>query len=101
VPLIVAVFSAENGHPAWRVVVALLLFCLPVYAVTDFFNARFEIGRDVYFLGTGSVVLFIFAAWLASSYRSRNWLQVTAAALVTALSAFANFVLLWMISYFE
>lgn len=101
VPLIVAALSKEIDRSAWRVAAGLLLFCPIVYTVTDRLDAKFEIARDAYLLGTGSVVLFISAAWIISSYKSSKWIQVVAAGLGVALSAFTNLILLWMVSYFE
>jgi hypothetical protein len=39
--------------------------------------------------------------WLMSSYRAGKWIQAVAAAFVAASFAFAVFVLLWMVMYFE
>jgi hypothetical protein len=72
-----------------------------VYAITDPLAKEFEQVRDGYFLAASSSMVLVSSAWMASSYRSGNWLRCLAAIFGGISSSLAVFVLLWMIMYFE
>jgi hypothetical protein len=95
-------FLLKHPHRSVILIAAgLLLLCPAVYAITDGMAVEFERVRDGYFLGTGSAVLFVSTMWLTSSCRTGKWIQAVAAAFLVASFAFAVFVLLWMVIYFE
>jgi hypothetical protein len=101
VPLVVGILLKHAHRSVIVVATGLLLFCPVVYVLADGLAVEFEGVRDSYFLGTGSVVLFVSTMWLISSSRGGKWIQAVAAAFVVASFALAVFVLLWMVMYFE
>jgi hypothetical protein len=101
IPLIVGVFSKQAYRSVTLAALALLLLCPVVYAITDPLAKEFEQVRDGYFLAASSSMVLVSSAWMASSYRSGNWLRCLAAIFGGISSSLAVFVLLWMIMYFE
>jgi hypothetical protein len=101
IPLVVGILLKHPHRSVILVTAGLLLFCPVVYAITDGLAVEFERVRDGYFLGTGSAALFVSTMWLMSSCGAGKWIQAVAAAFVVAAFAFAVFVLLWMVMYFE
>jgi hypothetical protein len=101
IPLVVGILLQQPRRSVILVSSGLLLLCPVVYAITDGLDVEFERVRDSYFLGTGSAILFVSTMWLISSCRAGKWIQTVAAAFVVASAAFAIFVLVWMVMYFE
>jgi hypothetical protein len=101
IPLVAGTLRATAYRTLTLVAAALLFFCPIVYAITDPLAVEFERLRDGYFLGTGSTMIFVFAEWLISSYKSRKWTHAFASAFGLIAAAVAVFVLLWMVMYFE
>jgi hypothetical protein len=100
-PFVVGTLLRHPHRSVILVTAGLLLFCPVVYVITDGLAKEFERVRDSYFLGTGSAVLFVATMWLMSSCSAGKWIQAVAAVFVAASFAFAVFVLLWMVMYFE
>jgi hypothetical protein len=101
IPSIAGIVQTRAHRSIALTAISLLLLCPLVYLVTDPLAVEFERLRDGYFLATGSTLVFACAIWLASSLRSRSAPLVAIAALGLLSSAFAIFILLWMVMYFE
>jgi len=100
-PLFAGIWQQQADRLVALLAVVLLLLCPAVYAATDALAVEFEKLRDGYFLGTGSTLIFVSAAWLGCSHRSRNWLIAGAAALGLTSAALATCLLLLMVMYCE
>jgi hypothetical protein len=80
-PIVAAVPQGQLSWPVALFAIAALLLCPVVGAITDPLTIKFERLRDIFFLGTGSTLIFVTTIWFRSSYGARKWLQAVAAAL--------------------
>ncbi len=101
IPLAIALVRKELKRSTVRMAVVLLILCPVVYAVTDRMDSEFERLRDVYFLVTGSMIVFVFAAWLTSAISTQNWKPVVGAAWGLVFSVLAELIVLYAALYFE
>jgi hypothetical protein len=100
-PPLAGMFQGQPRPPLTLFAAAMLLACPLVYLITDSMDARFEVGRDCFFLATFAIVSLISGAWTRSLVRAGRWSLASGAAICSAAASFGAFVLIALVLYME
>lgn len=100
-PLISALLLGPRSHLANWSTGALLLVCPVVYGITDALPAKYEVARDVVFLATASLVVFISMSWVTAKSPSRKRTRKIVGTLGAITGIAAVYIMTWLFTYLE
>ena len=100
-PLLVGSLFGGRSRFARRSAGLLVFACPVVYAITDSLPPAYEMARDVLFLTTASVVVFVSSGGMASCLQSHRWRCALAGASGVLTGAAAVVVMTWLFVYLE
>ncbi len=93
-----------TGKPSRRVTWTAVLLCLAspaIGAAVDPLPAEFEKLRDIVFLATSAVVIFVGSAWGVSYFRRCRWFAFSFAAFVVTVAITSLFIMVTLFMYLE